>query len=308
MYHSVLVPLDGSPSAEFAVPIAQGIARRTNGRVHLVHVHAPLSTAGAPRTATMPFYGDWDREAKEHEEAYLKAFQQRLATSPAVTLDHRVEEGSVVETLVRCAEELRAELVVMTTHGRGPLARAWLGSVADGVARRSRIPVLLLRPNADPEPMGEHLFRNILVALDGSELAEQVLAHATGLGTLVGARYTLVRVVSPLLVTGYAPTPEGMLTDAAYGPELELLIRDAEAYLAEAASALRERGLTVETQVVAEMQPAVGILEYAREKAVDLIAMATHGRIGFSRLLLGSVADKVLRGTTAPVLLYRPQI
>ncbi len=307
MYQSVLVPLDGSPSAEFAVPVAQGIARRTNGSVHLVHVHAPLSTAGAPRTATMPFYGDWDVEAKEHEEAYLKSFRQRLPAVTAVTVDHRVEEGSVVETLVRCAEEVRAELVVMTTHGRGPLARAWLGSVADGVARRSSIPVLLLRPNADPEPMGEHLFRNILVALDGSELAEQVLATATGLGTLVGARYTLVRVVSPLLVTGYAPTPEGMLTDAAYGPELELLIKDAEAYLGEVAGGLRARGLAVETQVVAEMQAAVGILEYAREKATDLIAMATHGRTGFSRLLLGSVADKVLRGTTSPVLLLRPR-
>ncbi len=306
MYQSVLVPLDGSPSAEFAVPVAQGIARRTNGSVHLVHVHVPLSAAGAPRTGSMRFYGEWDVEAKEQEEAYLKGFRQRLQGVPAVTVDQRVEEGSVVETLVRCAEELGTELVVMTTHGRGPLARAWLGSVADGVARGSSTPVLLLRPNADPEPMDEHLFRNILIALDGSELAEQVLTHATGLGTLVGARYTLVRVVSPLLVTGYAPTPEGVLTDAAYGPELELLIHDAEAYLEEVASGLRARGLAVETQVVAEMQPALGILEYAREKAADLIAMATHGRTGFSRLVLGSVADKVLRGTTSPVLLFRP--
>ena len=307
MYESVLVPLDGSPSAELAVPIAQGIARRTNGSVHLVHVHVPLSSAGAPRSASMPFYGDWDVEAKEQEEGYLRALRQRLTPLPTVTVDHRVEEGSVVETLARCGEELRAELVVMTTHGRGPLARAWLGSVADGLARRSSIPVLLVRPTADPEPMGEHLFRNILVALDGSELAEQVLAHATGLGTLVGAHYTLVRVVSPLLLTGYAPTPEGMLTEAAYGPELELLIEDGEAYLEVVAKGLRARGLTVETQVVAEMQPAVGILEFAREKAADLIAMATHGRTGFSRLLLGSVADKVLRGTSAPVLLYRPE-
>ncbi len=306
MYQSVLVPLDGSPSAELAVPIAQGIARRTNGSVHLVHVHVPLSTAGAPRTATMPFYGDWDVEAKEHEEAYLTAFRQRLTSQPEVTVDHRVEEGSVVETLVRSAEELRAELVVMTTHGRGPLARAWLGSVADGVARRSSIPVMLLRPTADPEPLGERLFRTILVPLDGSPLAEQVLTPAIGLGTLVGARYTLVRVVSPLLVTGYAPTPEGMLTDAAYGPELDVLIQDAEAYLEETTSGLRARGLAVETEVVAETQPALGILEYARESAADLIAMATHGRTGFSRLLLGSVADKVLRGTSAPVLLLRP--
>lgn len=308
MFRSILVPLDGSPSAEFAVPVAQGIARRTNGGVHLVHVHVPLSVAGAMRTATVPFYSEWEVEAKGQEEDYLTAFRQRLTGLPDVSLDHRVEEGSVVETLVRCAAETHADLIVMTTHGRGPLARAWLGSVADGVARRSSIPVLLLRPTADPEPMGEHLFRNTLITLDGSPLAEQILPHATALGALAGGRFTLARVVSPMVVTGYAPTPEGMLTESAHGPELETLIADAEEYLARAAAPLRERGLSVETQVVVELQPAVGILDFARENAADLIAMATHGRTGFSRLVLGSVADKVLRGTTAPVLLFRPQI
>jgi nucleotide-binding universal stress UspA family protein len=306
MYRSIVVPLDGSPSAEFAVPVARGIARRTDGGVHLVHVHVPLSVAGALRSATVPFYRDWEVEAKSQEEDYLSGLQQRLSGLPQVSVDHRLEEGSVVDTLVRCASELSGDLIVMTTHGRGPLARAWLGSVADGVARRSAVPVLLLRPTADPEPMGEHLFRNILVTLDGSPLAEQILEHVTGLGGLAGARYTLARVVSPMVVTGYAPTPEGMLADSAHGAELEMLVADAEAYLESVAAVLRSRGLAVETQVVVELQTAVGILEFAREKAVDLIAMATHGRTGFSRLVLGSVADKVLRGTTAPVLLYRP--
>lgn len=307
MFRSVLVPLDGSPSAEFAVPVAQGIARRSNGTVHLVHVHVPLSVATAARSVAAPFYGEWEVEAKEQEDDYLTRFRERLGGPANVSVDHRIEEGSVVETIIRCAEEASSALIVMTTHGRGPLARAWLGSVADGVARGCSTPVLLLRPTADPEPMGEHLFRNILVTLDGSPLAEQVLVHATRLGTLVDASYTLARVVSPMLVTGYAPAPEGMLLDSARGPELELLIEDAELYLEEAASPLRDRGLRVETQVVVEMQPAVGILEFARERAVDLVAMATHGRRGISRLVLGSVADKVLRGTRGPILLYRPR-
>ncbi len=308
MYRSILVPLDGSPSAEFAVPVAQGIARRTGGGVHLVHVHVPLSAAGALRTATPSYYDDWESEAKGQEEDYLSSLPRRFPDEGRTTVVHRVAEGSVVETLVRCAAEGEVDLIVMTTHGRGPLARAWLGSVADGVARRSGMPVLLLRPTADPEPMGEHLFRNILIALDGSALSEQILEDAVTLGSLVAARYTLVRVVSPMVLSGYAPTPEGMLGDASSAPELELLIGDAEAYLEDTAQGLRERGLSVETQVVVETQPAIGILEFAREKAVDLIAMATHGRTGFSRLLLGSVADKVLRGTTAPILLHRPEM
>ena len=308
MYRSILVPLDGSPSAEFAVPVAQGIARRTGGGVHLVHVHMPLSAAQTAWTAAPSYYDDWEVEAKGQEEDYLSSLPRRFPDEGKITVDHRLAEGSVVETLVRCVGETSTDLIVMTTHGRGPLARAWLGSVADGVVRRSSVPVLLLRPTADPEPMGERLFRNILIALDGSALSEQILDHAASLGCLVAARYTLTRVVSPMLLTGYAPTPEGMLGDAGSGPELELLIGDAESYLEETAQRLRERGLSVETQVVVDTQSALGILEFAREKAADLIAMATHGRTGFSRLLLGSVADKVLRGTTAPILVIRPDM
>jgi nucleotide-binding universal stress UspA family protein len=274
MYRSILVPLDGSPSAEFAVPVAQGIARRVSGgAVHLVRVHVPLSAADVVRSKTLPFYRDWEVEVEAQEREYLDALQRRFGDSTAAPVSCRLEEGPVVDTLVRAAEEEGAELIVMTTHGRGPLARAWLGSVADGVARRSSLPVLLVRPTVDPEPSGERLFRNILITLDGSELAEQVVDRATALGTLVEARYTLARVVSPLVLSGYAPTPEGMLTDASYGPELQVLIDDAEGYLEEVADRLRERGFTVETQAVVEMQPAPGILEYARERAADLIAI-----------------------------------
>ena len=307
MYRSILVPLDGSPSGEFAVPVAQGIARRCAGTVHLLHVHVPLAATSGVRLAGGAFYRDWESEAKGQEEDYLTGLQRRLPGASGVTMDHRIEDGSVVETVLRCAGEVGTDLIVMTTHGRGPLARAWLGSVADGVARRSGVPVLLLRPTADPEDMGDHLFHNILIALDGSELAEQILEPALAIGSLVGAHYMLARVVSPMVFTGYTPSAEGVLADAAAAPEMPMLIEEADRYLEETAAGLRARGLVVETQVIVETQPAPGLLEYAREKSADLVAMATHGRTGLSRLVLGSVADKVLRGTTAPILLIRPE-
>lgn len=306
MYRSILVPLDGSPSAEFAVPVAQGIARRCAGAVHLLHVHMPLAVASGVRLAGGAVYRDWESEAKGQEEDYLTGLQRRLPDSADVTMDHRIEDGSVVDTVLRCAGEVGTDLIVMTTHGRGPLARAWLGSVADGVARRSGVPVLLLRPTADPEPMGEHLFHNILIALDGSELAEQILEHAIAIGSLAGAHYMLARVVTPPLFTGYTPSAEGVLADAAAAPGLAVLIEEAERYLEKTAEGLRARNLSVETQVIVEAQAAPGLLEYARERSADMVAMATHGRTGLSRLVLGSVADKVLRGTTAPILLIRP--
>ncbi len=307
MYRSILVPLDGSPYGEFAVPVAEGIAERTGARLHLVHVHVPLATAGSVRGAPVRAYGEWDMDAKEQEAQYLSSLSERVLQRPGIAAERDLLEGSVVETLTSFAAESAADLIVMTTHGRGPLARAWLGSVADGLARHATVPVLLVRPAADPEPLGARLFRKVLVPLDGSPLAEQILQPATALGSLSSAEYVLIRVVSPLVLTGYSP-PEGGLVQALDTSDLERMAQQAEEYLEVRAESLRAEGLVVRTQVVVEMQPAVGILDFARESGTDLIAMATHGRTGFSRLLLGSVADKVLRGTAAPVLLYRPRM
>src|SRR5512140_1408353 len=98
MYRSILVPLDGSPSGEFAVPVAQGIARRCSGAVHLLHVHVPLAAASGVQMAAGTFYREWESEARGQEQDYLTGLQQRLPDPTGVTVDHRVEDGSVVDT------------------------------------------------------------------------------------------------------------------------------------------------------------------------------------------------------------------
>jgi nucleotide-binding universal stress UspA family protein len=191
----------------------------------------------------------------------------------------------------------------MTTHGRGTFARAWLGSVADGLVRHAIMPVLLVRPGEQPPGAGvEHVFHHVLVPVDQSEVAEEVLACAVALGEPGVTRFTLLRVVPPTLLSGHELATHGAHADPADLEEARSL-----AELNTIAGVMRARGIPIEAQVVRHPQPARGILEYAGDHGIDAIAMATRGREGLSRLLLGSVTDKVLRGTTLPILLYGPQ-
>ncbi len=195
MYRSILVPLDGSAAAEHALPTALSLARRLGATLQVVHVHVPLGGA----------YGEvgrydetFDRDMHERGQAYVDEIIKRLSAVTDLPLSSALLEGAVASVINQHAVAAGVDLVVMTTHGRGPIARFWLGSVSDA------------------------------------------------------------------------------------------------------------RSLIVQTRVVSEVPPANAILEDARANGADLIALATQGRGGLKRLFLGSVAGKVLRGATTPVLVYRP--
>jgi nucleotide-binding universal stress UspA family protein len=191
----------------------------------------------------------------------------------------------------------------MSTHGRGALARVWLGSVAAALVRQAPAPVLLVRPQeAYTHPAHEPLFRHVLIPLDGSPSAEQALEPAIGVGTLTEARYTLLQAIDPLIAEHTRP-PYAAGLDRRLLPEVRA---HATAYLERVAAGLRARALHVEAALVVGT-PAQAISDYVRTHAVDLIAMATHGHGGLSHLLLGSVADAVVHTSDVPVLLERPR-
>jgi nucleotide-binding universal stress UspA family protein len=167
------------------------------------------------------------------------------------------------------------------------------------------VPILLARPHEEPldllEEVHEQAFQHLLIPLDGSTLAEGVVEPAIALGKLMQAEYTLLQTIEvPIL--GYAPAAQVAGLDDQI---LEQWRVEAQTYLDQVAKDMRAQGLSVQVSVMVG-QAAVAILDYARNHAVDMIAMATHGRGGTARMLLGSVADKVVRGAEAPVLLYRP--
>jgi nucleotide-binding universal stress UspA family protein len=217
-----------------------------------------------------------------------------------------VRSGDIVDALVQHASQTHANLIVMSTHGRGPMKRVWLGSVADGVVRHSPIPVLLIHPGEGTprDPASEWLFGRVLVPLDGSGYSEEVLPWAVALGEVGGAAYTLMEVVQPPMVLGppYGTFPPPHIDDE----QLRALRVASKDYLEGVADRLRTREFRAETIVRDDASTAQGILDQAEKNDVDLIAMSTHGRGGLGRVLLGSVADKVVRGATVPVLLLRP--
>jgi nucleotide-binding universal stress UspA family protein len=157
-------------------------------------------------------------------------------------------------------------------------------------------------------------YQRILVPLDGSELAARALAHAETIATLAGARLILLQVIpsAAMMVSETAiatpglglPTVDPFVSASQYEAVEETLANEAKTFLEEAASPLRAHSLQVET-VTLKGSPADSILVYASENQIDLIAMSTHGRSGLARLVYGSVAEKVLRHATCPVLLVR---
>jgi nucleotide-binding universal stress UspA family protein len=296
MYRSLLVPLDGSAFAEYALPFAVGIARRAGAVLHVVQAHLAVASlySGSALAADL----NLDAALREKEAAYLDGVVKRLKESALVGVSRALVDGPAADALRERALAAAADLVVMATHGRGPLSRLWLGSVADTLVRRLPMPILLVRSPGEPvSPATEHVVRRILIPLDGSDLAEQVLGPATALGSLTGAEYMLVRVVEPFLRSPHESP----------GPLLDRLAREARAYLDGVAGRLRGLSPRVATRVMINRPAAEAILEDARVHAADLVAVGTHGRGGLARLALGSVADKVIRGALAPVLVHRPR-
>jgi nucleotide-binding universal stress UspA family protein len=306
MYRSFMVPLDGESFGEYALPLALGIARRGGGSVQLVHVYASptptVLTGAAPIDDETRHMSNQERAA-----AYLRALASCLSERWDVPITTALLEGSVADTLYAHALTSRADLVVMTTHGHGPLPRIHLGSVADALVRRLPIPTLLARPHDEAldllESVHEHVFQHVLIPLDGSTLAEAILEPAVALGAPMDAEYTLLQVLD-LPTIGYAPALH------ATGADERILNQwrgEAQHYLDRVTERFGARGLRVRAHTMTG-SPASAILEYAREHAVDVIAIATHGRSGLARVLMGSVAGAVLRGAGVPVLPFRPSI
>ena len=229
-----------------------------------------------------------------------KTWRNRWRPLSPVPWTAAVVSGLDSEGILQRVQDGKADLIVMTTHGRGPLGRFFLGGVADELIRQAAVPVLLVRPR-DPAPgiVPEPLLEHVLVPLDGSPLAERVLEPALDFVRLWEGRCTLLRVIeaSPATTAGW-PNRLGP-------PEQEQEVA-AKAYLEKIAGRLREEGTAVQTRIVVAPHAAPAILEEAQTQRCDFIALATHGWGGLRRMLLGSVTDKVIRGSALPVLAYRP--
>ncbi len=295
MYRTILVPLDGSPLAECAVPYAETVARASGAQTVLLRAvvaHTVLG-AGPEDEATVV------REA----ETYLSEVAARLSDRSGVwTATFYGEPAEAIIEEIRLRE---ADLVVMATHGRSGLGRLMYGSVAEAVLGRGPVPVLLVRAWQEELPMAliaEH--PRLLVPLDGSAFAEEALPVAQELADALGGELLLMRAVVP---PEHARTTEPGGIVASLDQELAALEAEARGYLRGVSDRLVEGQATTQPQIDARVgKPAEAIAEASREHEVALVVVATHGRTGLARWRLGSVADEVLRHGSVPLLLVRP--
>lgn len=305
MLRSLLVPLDGSTSSEDSLPFAGGVARATGASLHLAHVHVPYEPEQLLQNTQFHFeqvsIEEYDGLYRRREEEYLNGLATRLSEEGA-SADSKILDGpGVAENLSRYASELDSDMIFMTTHGYSGVNRLWLGSVADEMIRHTTLPLFVVHPH---EPGGESQqlsVHHILVPLDGSELAEAALGPATELARATGARLTLAHVVPSGELSNWpvlAPLRERPV------PSLD----GALSYLEGVADELERDGLDVEVLATHGNAPATEIIEAAERVGADAIAMATHGYGGLKRTLLGSVADKILRSSTLPLLVMRPTL
>jgi nucleotide-binding universal stress UspA family protein len=305
MFKSLLIPLDGSELAEHVLPLASSIAAQAGAELTLLRVvHHPLEPY-LPEGESAWMESQLERLQGE-ATAYLEEVAQRLApASSGAAGPHRVRRhvatGHPGSMIADYARSIEADLVVMATHGRSGLGRWALGSVADQVLQLITVPAIMVHVAGDAAPRFDALptLHRVMVTLDGSTTAESVLPVAVALARLFESEILLTRVVGyPITLTGSGEAasdwPAILARKEAFAHEY---LRRVEARLQ--AEEVRVRSL------VRVGDPGETILEVAEEEQVDLIAMTTHGHSAIYRLVYGTTFDRVMRGSSRPVLAVR---
>jgi nucleotide-binding universal stress UspA family protein len=285
---TILVPLDGSALADRAVPFAATIASRAGWSLLLLRA---VNTLSAPTEAEGLALKREAQEALDATAAAIATDGMRVAT--------RVVDQPAESAILEATADEDVVLVVMSTHGRGGLGRFIYGSVADTVLRHAPVPVLTVPPHGLSEWPTEPRIK-IMVPLDGSELSKAALTPACEIADVLGGSLLLASVVT---VPSYSMYAEGYVF-VEPDPNDNLLMQTRH-YLEEIAMELRTEARPVDV-CATYGSPYFGIMTIAKDLEVGLIVMATHGRGGMTRALLGSVATATIRQTGVPIMLVRP--
>ena len=309
-YNRIILPLDGSEASEQALPFVMSLATRLSIPVRLLLAVDQENPVLVPSHQSGRHWNDSESARAATASSYLDQTAARLkerGIEVDTTIPRREPAGAIVEE----AGKDEDALIAMASHGRTGLARWWMGSVADKVLHMADNPLLIIRVQeqipASSSPMPERL----IVPLDGSEVGELSLPHAAYMATAMELPVKLIQVTPSeaeyysYMATGpgFVPTPPPSSPSI---PEMiDMTDRDSQVYLAAVRDRLINQSVrSVETQVM-QGAPADCIADLAVSDAGSLVVMTTHGRSGVGRMLLGSVAERVVRHSGCPVLLVR---
>lgn len=303
MFRKILLPLDSSDLAEYALAPAIRLAQQANGELCLLHVlerHTVLVPEGPDVLGHTLYYPEMVyKRAEMLARNYLDGLQSELAREHAnVTWRFLLQEGDPAARIVDTAVNEQVDLIVMSTHGYSGVTRWVLGSVAEKVLRHAPCPVLIVRDRT--------AFDHVLITLDGSKLAESSLSPGLDLAQAFEADVTLLRVDDASDEIDLQAVAELNNEEPGLGERFRLSIhQDMKQYLEQMRLKYRRDDVTVAT-TTNYGKPAPTILHFAETEDIDLIVMCTHGRTGLARWRYGSVTEKVLRGTNCAMFISRP--
>lgn len=306
MYDRILVPLDGSGLAEQVLPFVTRISLGMGIPIHLIQVVHTV-----PEEMADPVHGLYRSSisAGMHDEAmdYLNSIKRKTQGSE-ITCE--AFEGNVSSIIIEEAAKTPSSLVAMSTHGRSGVARWLLGSVTDNVLRHTNNPMLIVRGNSEGEPESDTNLTTIIVPMDGSPMAEEVIPHVAVLANALELDVTLLHASATAdefgSITGFRRL-DGV--SGTHFQNFEAMSRDARNqaldYLKGMEDKLRKQGVTAIESRLERGSAADVIVDAAQETPDNLVAMTTHGRSGPTRWTLGSVTDRVVRHSGDPVLVIR---
>ncbi len=301
MYRMIMVPTDGSGFDREAIRVALRIGERSDAKVRLVRVLSSGSFFGLAAAAEGTSVAA-EVVRSEHDRALseLNALAAECRAISKADIGVDLHAGPVASVLEDYAKRHNVDLIVISSHGRGGISRLSLGSVTDSLIRHTATQVLVVKtPTSYLNPRVGDAFKRIVVPLDGSTLAEQILPRVLTLAKLEDAEIILLHVLIPQTYS------QKEIADPSL-PWWEQDIAVARTYLFRTASRLRRNGVPATIDIVIGENVAEAIGDYAGRERADMIAIATHGRGGISRMLRGSVADAVTRSARMSMLVFRP--
>ena len=290
--HHILVPTDFSQASNLAFEVAKQIAAVLSAEIHLLHVRILLEDPHVLEEGQRQLERLLTRADQKTREVLST---ETASHAEAVIHPHLVRGLTAPESIIQAGLDIGCDLIVMGTHGRHGLKRFFLGSVAEQVVRTAPVPVMTIRPDM---PVGKLEGGQILVPYDFSEPARAILPAVAGWARALKASIRLLHIVEPIIYPEFYAVdlmPEDMIGTISQRAG-ENLRRVAEEYLS---------GLDVTTEVMTG-HAAETLADEATPERSSLVIMATRGLSALEHLLLGSVAQYVVRHAAVPVLTLRP--
>jgi nucleotide-binding universal stress UspA family protein len=283
IYSRVLVLLDGSLAAEFAIRFAADLALSHDADLLLLYLkHLPANAESA----------DTSRQDLEQINKYLADVRKEQRDAGARAFDYLVTSHDLSEALFKFVDSERVSAIVASTQGRTGMLRWLFGSSVEKTINDMPVPMLLVRP----------MYQRIVVPLDGSKWSESAIPRAVDLARVHDAEVVLLHVYqskSGDYAGQWALAGQQQIADQSYEQMADQLVA--------LRNRLRQEGLRVRDVMMRGGNPAQVICDFVEaEEGISMIVMSTHGRTGLSRWLVGSVAQTVIKKSRSPVTLVRP--